>query len=159
MCCRQYNWTRVGTLYQNLAKYSLVSRHTFLPPHKSLHINLFPSCMWDSVGTSALLYSISDWSRLLSAHPTRAFTEVPTEMTFLSIPFKQCLPFIFVLEDHNAYFVLRVMETFSFVWIHLNLSLFQAHNDLLRQLKNKGFQVTGLYKRPDIMLMFKQESG
>ena len=22
--CRQYNWTRVGTLYQNEAKYSLV---------------------------------------------------------------------------------------------------------------------------------------
>ena len=25
ICCRQYNWTRVGTLYQNEAKYSLVS--------------------------------------------------------------------------------------------------------------------------------------
>ena len=24
ICCRQYNWTRVGTLYQNEAKYSLV---------------------------------------------------------------------------------------------------------------------------------------
>jgi hypothetical protein len=26
LICRQYNWSRVGTLYQNQAKYSLVSR-------------------------------------------------------------------------------------------------------------------------------------
>ena len=31
LCYRQYNWTRVGTLYQNLAKYSLVSGPTSHP--------------------------------------------------------------------------------------------------------------------------------